>query len=345
MHGAFQAHVDADRTRSHLPGHVLAGAPCRVDARERIAPQVGRVVHLQQQDRQRAPRHLRDRAQDLEVALAEIRIHLDHAATGTAHRARDAGQLRFARGQAGSEAPVSGAVLDRARGAEAQRASAQGLLDHRLHARDVTGIRLRAVIRAALAHRVEAQRRVRNLRAHVHHARHRLEHVEVLREALPAKIDALGEHGLRDILHALHQLDQIAFAARPYRGEADAAVAEHRGGHAVPRRRRELGIPGRLTVVVRVDVHPAGREQQAGRVDLARAGADLASDRCDAARLDGDVRTATWGAGAVHQRGVAYHQIVHAASCRSVDQPCENIRLPVTSSLARRIVPLSDSVM
>ena len=39
-------------------------------------------------------------------------------------------------------------------------------------------------------------------------------------------------------------------AVRLRRAPADAAVAEHRGGDAVPARRRELRIPGRLAVVV-----------------------------------------------------------------------------------------------
>ena len=53
------------------------------------------------------------------------------------------------------------------------------------------------------------------------------------------------------------------------RREADAAVAEDRGGHAVPARRREVRVPGRLTVEVGVDVDEARRDGEAVGVELA----------------------------------------------------------------------------
>jgi hypothetical protein len=62
---------------------------------------------------------------------------------------------------------------------------------------------------------------------------------------------------------------------RAPRREADAAVAHDDGGDAVPRRGRHLGIPGRLAVVVRVDVDEARRDDVARGVDL------LASARQD----------------------------------------------------------------
>src|SRR5262245_33980726 len=70
--------------------------------------------------------------------------------------------------------------------------------------------------------------------------------------SLPARAGC--ERGAGDVLDAFHQADQPLVAVGSRRREADAAVAEDERRDAVPRRRRELGVPRRLRVVVRVDV-------------------------------------------------------------------------------------------
>ena len=65
------------------------------------------------------------------------------------------------------------------------------------------------------------------------------------------------QRGAGDVLHALHQADEPLVAIRGHRREADAAVAHHDGGDAVPAARRELLVPRGLAVVVRVDVDEA----------------------------------------------------------------------------------------
>ena len=107
------------------------------------------------------------------------------------------------------------------------------------------------------------------------------ERVEVLGEGLPLPVDALVQRGARDVLDAFHQLDEEVAPVGPHGGEADAAVAHDDGGDAVPARRRDLGIPRDLAVVVRVDVDPTGREEQAVAVELAMAaavGVDVGDD-------------------------------------------------------------------
>ena len=94
-----------------------------------------------------------------------------------------------------------------------------------------------------------------------------VERVEVLGERLPAPVDALGERGAGDVLHALHQADEPLLVAGAHGREPDAAVAGDDGGDTVTRRRLEQRVPRGLAVVVRVDVDEAGRDEQPGGVD------------------------------------------------------------------------------
>src|SRR5438105_498622 len=71
----------------------------------------------------------------------------------------------------------------------------------------------------------------------VEDARSALEGVQVLGERLPLPVDALVESSAGNVLDALHQLDQERLAALANGGEADAAIAHHDGGGAVPARR------------------------------------------------------------------------------------------------------------
>ena len=124
------------------------------------------------------------------------------------------------------------------------------------HRLDVVG-RRGLVLGAALPHHVAAHRAVRHLRADVEQLRLALDRVEVLGERLPAPLDAVGERGAGDVFDALHQPDQPLVPVGLHRREADAAVAHHDRGDAVPARRREQRVPGDLTVEVRVHVDEA----------------------------------------------------------------------------------------
>ena len=164
----LQAPGHADGPAADLAVDLEPGLARLVDLRARLAPQLGRIVDLQQQDRERPAGGFGGRAQDLELAGAEVGVDLDHAAARPLHRGGEAEQLRLARRQAGREAAVLGLVLDRARGGEAERAGVERLLQQIAHARDLVVGRHGAVVGSALAHHVEAQRGVRHLRADVH---------------------------------------------------------------------------------------------------------------------------------------------------------------------------------
>src|SRR4029453_18164819 len=126
--------------------------------------------------------------------------------------------------------------------------------------------------------------------------------VEVFREALPLPADAGGERRAGDVLHTLHELDQVVLLARAHGREADAAVAHDDRRDAIPARRREVGVPRDLAVVVGVDVDPARRHELAARVELAARGTEIGPHRGDALAIDRDVRLARRGAAAVDHR-------------------------------------------
>ena len=147
--------------------------------------------------------------------------------------------------------------------------------------------------RAAITHHVRTHRAVRYLRADIEQSRRLIEEVEVLGEGLPSPPHALRERGAGDVLDALHQFDEPLAFAGPHWCEPDTAVTHDHGGDAVPARRREVRVPGDLTVVVRVDVDEAGCHEMTGGVDdlvgLGVAQRALGVDAGDEAVAHGDV--------------------------------------------------------
>jgi hypothetical protein len=256
-------------------------------------------------------------AQQVElVVVAEVGVALQHAPRGGAQSLGDAQQLGVGRGQAGSEAAVLGPMLGGARGAEAQRARPDGLGGQPAHLGDLVRGGGLGVVGGPVAHDVEAQRGVRHLRPDVHHPLGGVEGVEVLAEALPTEVDALGQHRAGDVLDPLHQVDEEVLRAGAHRGEPHRAVAEHRGGDAVPRRGGELRVPRGLAVVVGVDVDPARHHHMPLGVDLAVApgvGRARRADRHDAAAVERQVAHHRRGPGAVDHQPVADHQLGHVA--------------------------------
>src|SRR5262249_56019007 len=100
-----------------------------------------------------------------------------------------------------------------------------------------------------------------------------------------------------DGVDTVDEPDQPLVAIASGGREADPAVAEDQGGDAVPARRRQVRIPGRLAVVVRVHVDEAGRDDEAPRVERVarRSGHDTHGG--DPGAVDGDVGAARGIAG------------------------------------------------
>ena len=138
-----------------------------------------------------------------------------------------------------------------------------------------------------------------------------LQLVHELRKRFPFPVQARGQHRVGNLLDAFHQIHQRAAVLLLHRREADAAIAEHHRGDAVPARRRQQRIPHRLAVIMGVHVDPARRDHQARGVDLALAGALLAADRGDAAAGDRHVARERRLAGAVDDGAAANDDVVH----------------------------------
>ena len=104
---------------------------------------------------------------------------------------------------------------------------------------------------------------MRNLSANVHDSG-RLGHgIKVLRKGLPFPLHAFRKNRAGDIFHAFHELHHPLSLMGVGRRKANATIAHDCGGDAMPRRGRHVGIPADLAVVMRVDINPARRDQQA----------------------------------------------------------------------------------
>ena len=205
---------------------------------------------------------------ELAVEVDEVADDLEHARPDRTERLGDADQLVGLGGERRRELAAAAAVVERPRRREAQGAGGDGFAREVGHRRDVVRRGRRLSLGAPLAHHVQAQRAVRDLRPEVEVAGPRGERVEVLGERLPVPAQALVQGRAGDVLDALHQLDQPLVIGRAHRGEPDAAVAHHDRRHPVPARRGELVVPRGLAVVVGVDVDEAGRHEGAVGVDL-----------------------------------------------------------------------------
>ena len=176
-------------------------------------------------------------------------------------------------------------MLVGARGGKAEGAGGQGLLKRARHIAKLGFARRFIVVRPALAHGRDAQRRVGHLGADIHDTGHGRQGIEIVGKTVPTEIHACGEHGGGNVLHRLHESNEEILVPRAQRRDADAAIAEHGGGDAMPRRRREIGIPGGLAVVMGVDIDPAGEHQLPLRIDLALARPQTRAHGTDGCRV------------------------------------------------------------
>ena len=320
--GETEQHTDA--SRRGLGTDVGAGRIGLGDQFEPVPPAVGvgAVLHETEGDRAaRAdrqllhPRHLTlddgavllaDHAVDLAVV---VNCTLEHALAQSAHDLTDGEQLLRSGPRAGYLTAVGGLVQVGPRRGEAERAADQGLLDEPAHREDVLGGGV-VLVDGPVAHGRHPHRAVTDHPADVDALGHPGVAVEVLGVGLPVPREAGQDRRRGDVLDRLHHRGQLLAVLRLARRERHAAVAHHRGGHAMPARHRAHRVPGQLGVEVGVDVDEARGHQPAGGVvglcRLTGAGADLH----DAITDDGHVGDPGGSAGAVDDRAAANHEVV-----------------------------------
>ena len=64
----------------------------------------------------------------------------------------------------------------------------------------------------------------------------------------------------RNVLHALHEFDQIVLSAGAFGREANAAIAHDHSGHAMVNAGCEAFVPRNLTVIVCMKVNKTWRD-------------------------------------------------------------------------------------
>jgi len=249
-------------------------------------------VPLRQRQRQRPARAFDDPTDHAEfrqhVGLVEIRDHLEDAGAGILHALRDADEFGFGGAQRRRRIAFDRLVVQRARGGEPECSGAHGIGGQLAHLRDVVvgrGFKLGT----ALTHHIDAQGAMRQLGGDVDVVRPGFHRVEIFGEAFPVPFKSFVQRGTRNVFDAFHQLDQPLAILDAHRREADAAIAHHDRGHAMPARWIEPGVPRRLPVIVGVDIDKARRDELALGIDLFATAADNLADCGDLAVLHRDV--------------------------------------------------------
>lgn len=269
--GEGVAHVDLARQRQ---GRSLRARAAR-DHRRRLAQgrphRLGDVVAVEHGDEGDRPAALGEH----EIEQLQFRIvhhpdllghgDFDRALAALFQRVAVGLQLLAARVAAGERPAGVAHVLVEQRAGKAERAGIDRLSKQCFYMNQF--IKSSRALHRRLAHDVVAERRERREEGEVERGLARRGRVHELREGLPVPGDALGEHLEGDRLH----VDEIAHGdlARlgPAGRDADAAIAHHHRGHAVPGGGRERPVPADLRVVMRVRIDEAGRNREARGVD------------------------------------------------------------------------------
>ena len=234
---AGQPEQRADRTRRrHAADREAISRGLRGQVQQ-LLPRRGPVMPLVQREHQRTSAGLHDAPHHGEfgrrVRGVPVGGHLDEPLPGILQPHGDPHELGFLRAQRRGVVAGQRLVRDGAGGGEAESAGAHRIGGDFAHLLDVGLVRVLQVQRA-VAHDVDAHRRMRQQRAEVDVVAAALQRGEVVGKTFPGPVEALVQAGAGDVLHAFHQRDDGVLGVLAHRGEADAAIAHHDGGHAVP---------------------------------------------------------------------------------------------------------------
>ena len=137
------------------------------------------------------------------------------------------------------------------------------------------------------------------------------QHVEILREALEAPVDAGAQRVERHALDMGEVAHGEVAVGRLAGRDGEAAIAQDRRGDAQRRRRIDEGVPGDLRVVVGVAVDDARGQREPVGLHGLPGGAQSGADRGDFAVLDAEVALDRLGARTVVDFRVLDDQVEH----------------------------------
>src|SRR5690606_21896170 len=233
---------------------------------------------------------------------------LEHAPSGRPYCHGNLSQFFLAGGEGRRVLAVARAVIDRARGREAEGAGLQRFSDQPRHLPPVLGRRGFAV-RPAFSHDVDPQRRMADLSGDIQVVVPLCQRIHVVGEGLPVPGEPFGQDHFGNVLDPFHQADQSIVVGGAAGSEPDAAIAHDDAGYAQARRWVEPVGPGSLAVVMRMDVNEAGCGEQTPRIDLFSARAGERSHGGYPAPNEADVALIRLPAGTVGYRSAAHDQV------------------------------------
>src|SRR4051794_9440257 len=135
---------------------------------------------------------------------------------------------------------------------------------------------------------------MRDLCRHVYGARYRRQCIQIFGEAFPIPLQALGEGDAWDLLHCLHEGNELLVVLSADRRETDTTVSKKDGGHAVPGRRRKHRVPSSLAIVVGMRIHPSWCDHQTHGIDLALTGPGFTANLGYAIAVQSEVTSEAW---------------------------------------------------
>ena len=261
----------------------------------------------------RGQRHLGHELDAIVGDDAHCRDELERRALVIAHGTREGEQLVVRAGPRRNRRAVTISVRFAERRREPECTFVHRVVGELHHRRDL--LVRRDGVGGRVTHDDAPQRRMAHEEAGVH-AQASLEPVEELAEGAPVPCGPALERRQRNAFDAGHHAHHVVDIAPMDLGDAEGcdrepAVAPEHRCHPVQRRRRAIGIPQRLRVVVRVHVDEPGRHDLPGHIDGSHRGVVDVPDRDDAPVTDADVGAPPGCAGAVDHIATGEHQIEH----------------------------------
>ena len=256
---------------------------------------------------------------------------LYHAFARLAQRQRDLPYLAELRQPAWNRSPLIAYMRRRFRSRIAERTGLQSFPHDALHAPDL--VRPRRPFGGFRSEGIKAQRRMPQKNGHVDQRTLLFHDIEILGKRLEPPI--VAETGLKRLdAHALDILERPQDKAAMLlarRCDAEAAIAHHDRRHTVPRRDRQLPVPKKLRIVMRMDVDDAGSNHLPPGIDSRlRAGGGVSHGHNFAVE-NTDVSGITRRTGAVHDESARDLQVVVHENALSMNRKTSSPHVRIQS--------------